>query len=485
MRRKTDDDIPVLVIFRNDLRIADNRALAAAAETGRPVVTAFIFDQESDGTRLLGGARRWWLHHSLAVLSSGLEAIGGKLIIRRGLMVSVVDEVLKECDADTVFWNRRYAPSDMMADAELKQGLKDRGISAESFDGQLLHEPSRLKTKAGGYYKVYTPFWNAFCETPEPRDPVDAPKKIRQSKTNPRSLTLDELELLPTHPDWAGGLRERWQPGEAGAHQLLSDFLDSELDDYERDRDFPGKSVTSGLSPHLANGEITPFQIFAALKRSKRKSGQSDVEKFRKELLWREFCYHLLFHNRELDSKNFQPGFNDFPWRKDKQRKRAWQRGQTGYPIVDAGMRELWQTGVMHNRVRMIAASFLIKHLLVDWRDGEKWFWDTLVDADPASNPGNWQWVAGTGADAAPYFRIFNPVAQGEKFDRAGDYVRRFVPEIAGLPDKFLHRPWDAPAATLRAANVKLGKTYPVPIVEHALARDRALAAYKSMRGHE
>ncbi|MDP3897313.1 MAG: deoxyribodipyrimidine photo-lyase, partial [Mesorhizobium sp.] len=289
---------------------------------------------------------------------------------------------------------------------------------------------------------------------------------------------------LPRHPDWAGGLQAEWTPGEAGAAARLAEFLDGPIDGYAGNRDLPGKRGTSRLSPHLAHGEITPFQIWAALTRSGDAPAR-DLEKFRREVGWREFSWHLLYHNPDLATANYDRRFDAFAWRSDDAALRRWQRGLTGYPMVDAGMRELWRTGWMHNRVRMVAASFLIKHLLIDWREGERWFWDTLVDADPASNPASWQWVAGSGADAAPYFRIFNPVLQGEKFDSGGDYVRRFVPELANLADQTLHRPWDANKAALEATHVKLGATYPVTVVDHAYARDRALQAYRATRGDE
>ena len=479
---KSIGDKPALVLFRNDLRVADNGALSAAADSGRPVVAAFVLDDESDGVRPPGAASRWWLHHSLAVLAEKLYGLGTRLILRRGAMRDVVDDLIADSGADIVLWNRRYAPGGAAIDARMKQELRDRGLRAESFDGELLHEPSRLTTQAGSFYKVFTPFWNALADGPEPRDPIDAPRKLNGYAGKIASEQIDALLPLPTTPDWAGGLREAWTPGEDGAQARLEDFLSGDLDGYAEGRDFPGRSATSQLSPHLAHGEITPYQIFAAL-RGGMNAAASDVAKFRKEVGWREFCHHLLFHNPTLHEANFQPGFDAFPWQADQDALRAWQRGQTGYPIVDAGMRELWQTGTMHNRVRMIVASFLTKHLLIDWREGERWFWDTLVDADPASNPGNWQWVAGSGADAAPYFRIFNPVLQGEKFDGQGRYVRRWVPELEALPGKVLHKPWEASATVLEKAGVTPGKTYPHPIVDHSKARQRALAAYRQMRG--
>lgn len=474
----TNKRAPIVVLFRRDLRIADNRALAAAADTGRPVLPLFILDENGPEARPAGGASRWWLHHSLAALEAALAELGATLILREGVTETIVAEAIEASGADCVFWNRRYAPSEMEVDRALKASLRDQGVGVESFDGFLLHEPSRLKTQSGAFYRVFTPFYKKLAQEMEPRDPVDAPESLSGWDGRLRSENLSALKLLPTKPDWSGGLAERWQPGEAGAQGRLEAFLEDGLDGYAGNRDLPAEDGTSGLSPHLAHGEITPFQIFASLKRRRG----TDAETFRKEVVWREFCHHLLFHNPKLHEKNFRPGFDGFEWMRTDAGVDAWQRGQTGYPIVDAGMRELWQTGIMHNRVRMITASFLIKDLLVDWREGEKWFWDTLVDADAASNPGNWQWVAGSGADAAPYFRIFNPVLQGEKFDPAGDYVRRYVPELAKLPDRYVHRPWEAPVAVLREVGIELDRHYPKPIVDHGVARDRALRAYRNTR---
>jgi len=482
MTKREASQAPALLLFRHDLRIADNRAMAAAADTGRPVIPVFILDETSPGIRPLGGARRWWLHGSLTALSRDLKELGAPLLLRRGAMDDVVRELVHATNADCVFWNRRYDPAAAAIDARLKADLRAGGVAVETFDGQLLHEPTRLKTGAGTPYKVYSAFWRAFSGEEEPRAPVDRPTRLRPAAEMPAGDELADWRLLPEKPDWAGGLRESWQPGEDGAHAALDAFIDEHLAGYEQNRDIPARPATSRLSPHLATGEITPFQIFDRLRRAGRKLPPRDLEKFRQELGWREFCYHLLFHNGALAEENYNKSFDDFPWG-PKRHLRAWQRGETGYPIVDAGMRELWQTGVMHNRVRMIVASFLSKHLLIDWREGETWFWDTLVDADAASNPANWQWVAGSGADAAPYFRVFNPILQGEKFDPKGEYVRGFVPELEDMPAKFIHRPWAAPEATLADAGVTLGQSYPRPVVDHDTARQRALAAYQTMRG--
>jgi len=483
-RRDADEQHTTLVLFRNDLRIHDNRALAAAAASGRQIVPVLLWDEESEGVRPIGAARRWWLHHSIVSLSASLEQLGATLILRRGATDHVVEALIEETGADTVLWNRRYDPPESAVDARLKARLKGRGVHAESFEGHLLHEPSKLTTGGGGPYRVYTPFWRALAALPEPRDPVDAPKAIRPMTRRIASERLVDWGLLPTAPDWSGGMREAWEPGETGARKRLAAFLDGAIDGYDKGRDFPGVQSTSRLSPHLAHGEITPFQIFAALRQRSDSVPAADADKFRKEVAWREFAYHLLFHNHHLATRNYNGDFAAFPWHSDRKMLRRWQAGQTGYPIVDAGMRELWRTGWMHNRVRMIVASFLVKHLLIDWREGERWFWDTLVDADCANNPASWQWVAGSGADAAPYFRIFNPVLQGERFDEDGAYVRAHVPELSRLPDKAIHSPWDSPRALLSEAGVKLGDTYPVPVIDHAKARDRAMGAYQTMRGN-
>lgn len=473
------------MLFRTDLRVADNRALSFAASSGKPVTPVFILEDEENGSRVVGGARRWWMHHSLQRLAERLRKLGSPLVLRRGGTRAVVDSLIAETGADTVLWNRRYEPPAMAVDAALKTRLRGMGLAAESFDGHLLHEPSKMKTSTGGPYKVYTPFWRALCGLPEPREPLPAPGSLKGPGKTPASDLLDDLNLLPQAPDWAGGLRDSWSPGEDAAHERLEEFIDAALDGYADGRERPGHDGTSRLSPHLAHGEITPYQMLHVLRARGRGGPARDLERFRMEIGWREFCYHLLYQQPDLTSTNFNRTFDRFPWRQDSRALRRWQRGETGYPIVDAGMRQLWLTGWMHNRVRMVVASFLVKHLLIDWRDGEAWFWDTLVDADPASNPANWQWVAGSGADAAPYFRVFNPVLQGEKFDPQGRYVRRFVPELADLPDAKLHKPWEASGSSRSRTGVNHGKEYPVPIVDHGEARARALEAYETMRGEQ
>ena len=473
---------PAIIWFRNDLRIQDNEALVAAAQHSSVVP---IYIRQASGTaRALGAAREWWLHHSLSGLSQSLDNLGPPLILLSGDPADLIPELARITGASAVYWNRRYDPALQAVDSALKAELQAQNLVAESFAGQLLHEPTRLRTGSGTSYKVYSPFWRALEPGVENRQPLEAPRSLSAygSLSNLPAEALDSWDLLPTKPDWSGGLVNAWTPGEAGAHERLSEFIEDRMQGYGDRRDIPGVDATSGLSPHLANGEITPAQIFEALKNTDNDAAPADRTKFRKEVGWREFAWHLLANNPALPEKNHNSKFDNFPWLNNPRSLTAWQKGMTGYPVVDAGMRQLWQTGWMHNRVRMIVASFLTKHLLIDWRKGEDWFWDTLVDADQASNAASWQWVAGSGADAAPYFRIFNPVLQGEKFDADGDYVRRFVPELAQMPKKFIHKPWAAPEQVLAVAGVRLGDTYPHPIVNHKLARDRALAAYQQIK---
>jgi deoxyribodipyrimidine photo-lyase len=477
---------PVILWFRRDLRLADNPALAAAVATGKPLLPLYIHDTETPGIRPPGGASRWWLHHSLACLGNHLAGRGEALILRRGPAAAVIADVVAETGANAVYWNRLYDKPSIDRDSAIKKALKADGIAAESFNATLLIEPWRIATRAGQPFRVFTPFWKALSATVEPQRPLPAPEKITPFTGNIDGDALRDWALLPTKPNWAVGFHDFWTPGEANALRQAGDFRDGNLADYKRLRDAPGESGTSRLSPHLHFGEIGPRQLwyavaFRAAARGDAPTGDGGMA-FLRELGWREFNQHLLFHFPELPVKNIDTTFDGFPWRHDPAALAAWQRGQTGYPTVDAGMRELWRTGWMHNRVRMTAASFLVKHLLVDWRAGEAWFWDTLLDADLANNAGNWQWVAGCGFDAAPYFRIFNPILQGERFDSEGVYVRRWVPEIAALPDKYLHKPWEAPADILGKAGIVLGETYPHPIVDHKQARQRALDAYAAIK---
>jgi len=462
---------PIIVWFRSDLRVADNPALTRAAKTGKPIIPLYIL--ETDCKKPWGAASQWWLHYSLIELTSDL----GELVLRKGKAKDILATIIKETGADHIVWNRRYEKDRIDIDTDIKSSLADDSLMVESFKANLLNEPWEVKTKTNGYYKVFTPYWRAARDGFQPDNPLQVPKSPNFYK-DIQSDNLDDWCLLPSKPDWGAKIKPFWSPGSKGAHERVKHFLSGPVDDYTDDRNRPDKEGTSRLSPHLAFGEISPREIWHACEEQ-----EAAAEKFLSEVGWREFSYNLLYYNPDLATESFRPDFNAFPWEKNDHALECWQQGQTGYPFVDAGMRQLWQTGWQHNRVRMVTASFLIKHLLIDWREGEKWFWDTLVDADPANNTASWQWVAGSGADAAPYFRIFNPFTQGEKFDRTGDYVRKFVPELKDLPEKYLNRPWEAPEDVLEEAGVVLGKTYPKPIVDHKLARERALAAYKETKG--
>ena len=470
---------PVILWFRNDLRLADHSALHAAIETGRPVLPIYIMDDAAAGPWACGGASRWWLHHSLVSLRTSLEAIGGTLLLRRGDSLAILTDIVRQTGADLVFTGGSAEPWARQLDRAAAAALQPIGATLHRLRTMMLFNPDEMRTKAGGNFSVYTPFANACLALGGPRPPLPAPASLPAAPM-PAADDLDSWGLLPTRPDWAGGLRESWTPGESGAAVRMTRFLDEDLTGYADHRDHPGVNGTSMLSPHLHFGEISASQLWHA---AYQRGGGKGMDKFIREILWREFSYYLLWRNPGLPDSPLRPEFAAMPWRHDPVALRAWQRGETGVPIVDAGMRQLWQTGWMHNRVRMIVASFLVKHLMIPWQTGEAWFWDTLVDADLASNAASWQWVAGCGADAAPYFRIFNPVLQGLKFDPEGAYVRRFVPELGRLASEHLHAPWEATHQSLAAAGVTLGKTYPLPIVGLAEGRARALAAYAAIRG--
>ncbi|MEO0547292.1 MAG: deoxyribodipyrimidine photo-lyase [Pseudomonadota bacterium] len=475
----TSLDTPAIMWFRQDLRLEDNPALVSAVDSGKPLILLYVLDETSPDVRPMGSAQKWWLHHSLTSLSNTLNHFGNKLILSRGPAQQVIETIVKETGADAIFWNRRYGAGEQAVDAAIKSNFPGQAASRA---GLLMHEPSAVRTGSGNPYKVYTPFWKSFKADHQPRKPLAKPNEIKSVNPLPNSDRLEDWNLLPTQPDWSGGIDDAWVPGEAGAAKNLERFKGGLVNTYGKDRDLPGPDRTSRMSPHLRFGEISPHQIWHAIAPNGTSAISDDIETYLKELVWREFAYHLLQEWPDLHNTNFNAKFDAFPWDDNETLLEAWRRGRTGYPIVDAGMRQLYQTGWMHNRVRMIVGSFLVKHLLQDWRHGERWFWDTLVDGDPASNPAQWQWVAGTGADAAPYFRIFNPIMQAEKFDAKGTYIKRYVPELADLPAQYLAAPWDAPLGELRAAGVKLGETYPLPIVEHKQARERALDALNTMK---
>jgi len=465
------------VWFRKDLRIADNPALRHAAESGRAVVCLYILD-ETPGVRPMGAASLWWLDKSLKGLAQELEKLGNRLVLRKGVAADVLGTLIDETGATCVLWNRLYDKAGADRDAAVKAQLKDAGVDVRSFNAGLLNEPWTVQNGSGLPYRVFTPYWRAAREHLHDVTIEATPKVLRSLDKATPSESLSGWGLHPSKPDWSRDF-DIWTPGEVGARKRLDTFLSGPISRYAGNRDIPSAPATSRLSPHLHFGEIGPRQVWLAA-RNAAESGDipaGEADKFLSELGWREFNHSILFHWPQLPDRNFKPEFDGFPWAKDHAAFEAWTRGETGYPIVDAGMRELWTTGFMHNRVRMIVASFLIKHLMIDWREGEAWFWDTLVDADLANNVGNWQWTAGSGADAAPYFRIFNPISQGEKFDPRGDYVRRWVPELKTVPDDVIHKPWERPLHLPPAAR----RIYAKPIVDHAKARERALEAYHSL----
>jgi deoxyribodipyrimidine photo-lyase len=452
--------------------------LHAALDTGAPVLPLYILDDAASEAWAPGGASRWWLHHSLASLQRSLAGYGAGLTLRRGDSVAIIAELVRQTGARHVFTGGSYEPLARRLDRAVADALKTLDAQLHRMRTTMLFHPDSIRTQSGGAYGVYTPFSKACLATGGPKPPLPAPAAIPAAPP-PASDRLDDWGLLPTRPDWAGGLRDAWTPGEAGAAERLRTFLTEALKPYDARRNQPGQAGTSRLSPHLHFGEVSAATVWHQAHRHAAGPGR---DTFIRELLWREFSIHLLWHNQSLPDTPLRPEFARMPWRDDDAGLRAWQRGRTGIPIVDAGMRQLWQTGWMHNRVRMITASFLIKHLLIPWQAGQAWFWDTLVDADLASNAASWQWVAGCGADAAPYFRVFNPALQGHKFDAAGDYVRRFVPELERLEARYIHAPWEAPASALAQAGVALGVTYPKPIIDLAAGRVRALDAYAAIR---
>lgn len=462
-----------ICLFRRDLRLSDNPALIAAAKTG-PVLPVYLHDEEEAENWATGSASKFWLHHSLHALDKSLD---GHLVIATDLQ-----KLIKETKATHIFWNRRYEPFLDAKDKQLQEKLEDDGVIVETFQANLLWEPDTIVKQDGTPYKVFTPFYRKGClKADEPRAPHRKPSDLKFKRAE--SLSINDLNLLPKKPRWDKKMEPYWQPGEDGAHKLLQKFLRKGFKDYKDGRNFPDREVLSRLSPHTHFGEISPNQIWHAAHRAGLEHGnEKDLDTFLSELGWREFSYYLLHHFPELPDKPWTKKFAKMKWSSSQKNLTAWQKGMTGYPIVDAGMRELWETGYMHNRIRMVTASFLIKHLGINWVIGEEWFWDCLVDCDLAVNAFNWQWVAGCGADASPFFRVFNPVLQGEKFDGNGNYVRRWVPEIAALPDKYLHQPWTAPHDVLRKAKVELGTTYPHPLVEHSEARERALENYKQLK---
>ena len=465
----------VLVWFRQDLRIEDNPALSAALKTGQPLIPVYIYAPDEETPWSPGGASKWWLHHVLDALNRQLQEFGSGLVIRDGASLENLLEICETHNVSSVFWNRRYEPAIISRDAHIKQQLRDEGIGAESFSASLLYEPHTIQNRSGKPFRVFTPFWKHLrtlsVEAPVAVD-IDG---LTAPTTAPRSDSLQSLKLLPDI-HWDKHFYKYWDPSLEAAGQTLTEFAQQRVRHYKDRRDLPAVNGTSRLSPYLHFGQLGPRQVWQALLRAGPVDGPGEYT-FLSEIGWREFAYHLLFHFPDTPEQALNKSYSEFPWQADAAFLKAWQTGQTGYPIVDAGMRQLWQTGWMHNRVRMIAASFLVKHLLQPWQQGARWFWDTLVDADLASNTMGWQWTAGCGADASPYFRIFSPMLQGAKFDADGDYVRKWVPELKNMPAKFIHQPWEAPYEVLKLAGVKLGEDYPKPVIDHKAGRERALAA--------
>lgn len=460
--------------FRQDLRLSDNPALSAAAESGT-VLPIYILDDQNCGDFALGAASQSWLHHSLHSLN---KSLGGKLSIYRGNPIDILRCIATRFSVKSVCWNRCYEPWRIIRDTKIKEQLKHLGIEVKSTNGSLLWEPWTIKQNNGSPYKVFTPFYRKGClQSNTPRTPLTTPLKIEYIDDKENSFKVDQLNLLPKI-QWNKKFEQHWEMGEEHADVRLNQFIKEGLSAYKNGRNFPAKPYVSRLSPYLHFGEISPNQIWSAIR---SQGNDKNIDHFCSELGWREFSYYLLYHNQDLPTVNLQKKFDAYPWEDNDARLNAWKKGQTGIPMVDAGMRELWQTGYMHNRTRMIVGSFLVKNLNLHWHHGERWFWDTLVDADLANNSASWQWVAGCGADPAPYFRIFNPISQGQKFDPDGHYIRRFVPELSELPNEYLFSPWKAPNSVLEKSGVTLGETYPKPIVDLTLSRNSALAAFESL----
>ena len=472
-----------IIWFRKDLRLSDNPALTQACEENNEIIPIYIYEENIPNAWMIGEASKWWLHYSLQSLCDNFDSFGIKLVLKKGNPLTILQSLLHETQANAVYWNRRYEPYSILNDAKIKQTLYKQGVKCNSYNGSLLIEPWEILTQKKTYFKVFTRFWNQSLKVLDIPNDLPIPElKKKNTAANLLSDNLNDWNLLPKHPNWAREFKKNWNPGEFNAQKKLMHFIENHLENYSKERDFPGCRGTSALSPHLASGEISPRQIWNAIKNynitKKSKLLIESSNKYLAEIGWREFSYNLLYHFPKLPSDPFSDRFQSFPWKKNESFLKAWQKGLTGYPIVDAGMRQLWHIGWMHNRVRMIVASFLTKDLLINWTEGTKWFWDTLVDADLASNSASWQWVAGCGADAAPYFRIFNPVLQSQKFDPEGTYIRQWIPELTKLPTKYIHAPWETPEEILKESNIQLGINYPYPIIDHYEAKTKALDSF-------
>lgn len=470
----------LIVWFRQDLRVEDNPALNFALKSEYSIIPLFIFQKNQDSTWKIGGASRWWLHHSLEALKVELKQQNLKLIFRIGEPIDVLKQLIKQSSIKGVYWNRCYEPDAIKRDAHIKSELKNEAIDCQSFNASLLYEPWTIQNKQGKPFQVFTPFYKHCLSFKEPEEPASLPKSALAATPDIASDKLSDFELLPTI-SWDEQIKKTWIPGTAGAKERLSHFIKHSISKYSEERDLASIDSVSHLSPYLHWGEISPRMIWQEVLKVKEFK-EPGVEAFLRQLMWREFAHHLLYHFPKTPEYPLREEFKKFPWKDDPHSLKLWQKGKTGYPFVDAGMRQLWSIGWMHNRLRLVVGSFLVKDLLIGWEEGSKWFWDTLLDADLANNTMGWQWVAGCGADAAPYFRIFNPVTQGEKFDPEGEFVKKWVPELSEMPKKWIHKPWEAPEDVLRAAGVVLGKDYPFPIVDHAEARNKALAAFNELK---
>lgn len=462
-----------IVLFKNDLRLSDNPALFKASKTSH-ILPIYIFDEALDKYEM-GSASKYWLYHSLTDLNKKLE---GNLLLFKGNYKNILEKLVEKYSITDIYWNRSYTPYEIERDKNLKDFFLEKNVAVTSFNANLLFEPWIIvQNKTNLPYKVFTAYHRRCVDGPPPRDLYERPENIKFISHNEKT-TINHLDLLPMNK-WYEKFSHYWQIGEKNAFQKLTEFLNNKIHHYKEGRDFPDLQYTSYLSPHLHFGEISPHQIWWEVKKNFSINAQADF--FLRELIWREFSYHLLYHFPQITHENIQRKFNHFPWHADKKNLVKWQQGQTGYPIIDAGMRELWQTGYMHNRVRMIVASFLIKNLNISWQTGAAWFWDCLLDADLANNSASWQWVAGSGFDAAPYFRIFNPTTQAKKFDAKAEYIKKYVPELKNLPLKYIFEPWNAPLLVLKESNVTIGLTYPFPIIDLKKSRDTALELFKGL----
>ncbi|MED2186608.1 deoxyribodipyrimidine photo-lyase [Bacillus wiedmannii] len=469
----------IIVMFQKDFRVYDNPALFKAVQSGE-VVPVYVHDE----TFSMGSASKWWLHHAIIDVQKQLEALGSTLIIRKGNTQEEILSLIEQLGITAVYWNICYDPDRLQSNKKMKMMLEGKSIICKEFNSHLLLEPWIIKKKDNTEYKVFTPFYNAF-QKQVIHKPISKVQRIKGGNSLPASLSVSELHLLPTIR-WTSHIESIWDPTEEGAYKTCKKFFSSKLASYSEGRDFPNENAHSMLAPYLSFGQISVKFMYHYLvnESTERQCSlfEKQVNSFIRQLIWREFSYYLLYHYPFTVYKPLNKSFEHFPWNNEEELLTVWQKGETGYPFIDAGMRELWQTGFMHNRARMAVASFLVKHLLIPWQEGAKWFMDTLLDADIANNTMGWQWVAGSGADASPYFRIFNPITQGEKFDKDGEYIRKWVPELRDMPNKYIHKPWEAPEHILQKANITLGHTYPLPLVDHKAARERALCAYKSMK---